>query len=199
VVAHQTGSLSHRIARQLDVDGCAISLLGRPVQASNRNAASLEDWQFVLGVGPAHAARAEGRVAHCSATCCDPWCEPFARQLHAAGVDTATAFPIIIGARRIGTLTTYQLQQHRMRVISRRRTARAVAEVGDAVFHDVEGWARRRDLVTGNFDLAAGYLACHQDIDITDAAAIIRASAYASDRALHVVCDAILAGHELRR
>jgi hypothetical protein len=95
------------------VSGAAISLMndGPPQQlcASDDVAAKLEELQFTLGEGPAPEAHASGEaVAESDVGQANQRWPAFAAPAAEAGAGAIFAFPLRVGAARIGVLSLYQ-------------------------------------------------------------------------------------------
>ncbi|TDB90601.1 ANTAR domain-containing protein [Actinomadura sp. KC216] len=100
----------------VEVDGAALSVATRPdrrqrAHATDAVAALLEEQQFTLGEGPSIEAGASGGqvlVADVSSPACASRWPMFAPVATAAGAWAVFAFPLQVGAIRLGTLTLYR-------------------------------------------------------------------------------------------
>jgi hypothetical protein len=191
-------NISRQIAAALRVESCAISLHGRPVDASDEVAATLEDWQFVLGEGPSHTAFRTGQpVEYPNPTALTAEYLQLTDHMHAAGIASVASFPIAIANQPLGAITIYQATPRRLRSWQRRGAQRATRTVAAAIQSDPTGWATRRQLVTADFDLATGYLIAITALNADQASAIIRAHAYATGTPRREACRQILQGDHL--
>ncbi|SNT55431.1 ANTAR domain-containing protein [Actinomadura meyerae] len=102
----------------VEVDGAAVSVATRPdrrqrAHATDAVAAFLEEQQFTLGEGPGIEAGALGGqvlVADVSSPAVASRWPVFAPVATAAGVRAMFAFPLQVGAIRLGTLTMYRVR-----------------------------------------------------------------------------------------
>ncbi|MFI0480076.1 hypothetical protein, partial [Actinomadura sp. 9N215] len=100
----------------VEVDGAALSVATRPdrrqrAHATDAVAALLEEQQFTLGEGPSIEAGASGGqvlVADVSSPAGASRWPVFAPVATAAGAGAMFAFPLQVGAIRLGTLTLYR-------------------------------------------------------------------------------------------
>lgn len=101
--------------RDLPAMGVGISLLSKgtdpiPVAASSEVSVLVEELQFVLGEGPcidAYASRCPVLVPDLSATATTTW-PGYAPAAHEHGVRAVFAFPLQVGAARLGALDVYR-------------------------------------------------------------------------------------------
>ena len=140
-------NLSRQIAVELDVASCAISLAGRPVEASDLAAGDLEDWQVVLGYGPSRRAFRSGRTVEQLA--CDArstGVDEFAQYMAASGNRIGHGASALRFRRATGAMTIYQRSPGsltiRQRLQAKQSADRAAAlirldtlRVGDATRH----------------------------------------------------------------
>src|SRR3954453_21801527 len=109
------GGLVHGCARALPVTGVGLALMtdGGPagtVAATDGPALELEDLQYTLGEGPCVDASRSGRPVlqpDLAATAPQRW-PAFAGGALAAGVAAVFAFPLRVGAIRVGVLDLYR-------------------------------------------------------------------------------------------
>jgi hypothetical protein len=194
--AHRpTQNLSKQIAADLDVRACVISLRGRPVQASDRTAGDLEDWQFVLSDGPSYEAFSTGRtVERYSHQTYSRAFGDFSEHMTAAEIASVTAFPLLAGSERLGVMTLYASVRDPLQDRKRAHAEGSARRVTAAVKLDLLDWAVRRDLVTSEFEMATGWVMERSALSANDAAAAIRAHAYATNTPLRELCHQILGG-----
>ena len=182
-------------------DGSALE----PLLASAPAAAELDELQFTLGEGPSVDSITSGAPA-LEADLAAPgagrrW-PAFAPAGAERGARAAFAFPVGVGAAKVGVLSVYREQageldgdQVRDALVfadallvlaldHRRGVSADLDEVIDAAF------ASRRAEV----HQAAGLIAAQQDISVTDALARLRAHAYLSGLPLHRIAADVMAG-----
>jgi hypothetical protein len=109
-----TRDLCRACAQIVEVSGAGISLMvgggSEPLCASNRTAARIEDLQYTLGEGPcfeSHARRAPVVEPDLAETADGRW-PSFRAGAMAAGAAAVFAFPLRVGAVRLGSLTLHQ-------------------------------------------------------------------------------------------
>jgi hypothetical protein len=185
-------SLTVLIAQHVGVDSCAITLLGYPIDGSDQTAADLEDWQFVLSDGPAIAAYESQRpVEYCNPDTILDRCPLLAGHLVGAGMSSVAAFPIMFATTCVGTITLYSTSE-RLRGRQRRCAAGWARHVGLTVGAQPETWANRRSRVAPDFHVATGLVVAACNIAAPEAAAMIRARAFASGTPLRTLCHQIV-------
>jgi hypothetical protein len=106
-------TLCERCGRLFDLDGTSLTL-----EAAHGELAGMSSWgdlatraeaeQFVLGEGPGITAAAEGRPALLPDLASDPRFPAFARAVAAIGLGAVFAFPLAVGAIRVGVLSMYR-------------------------------------------------------------------------------------------
>ena len=188
-------NLSRQIAVELDVASCAISLAGRPVEASDLAAGDLEDWQVVLGYGPSRRAFRSGRTVEqraCDARSTDV--DEFAQYMAATGVASATALPLCASGEPLGAMTIYQRSPRSLTTRERLQAKRAAERVAASIRLDPLEWVMRRDMVTAGLELAAGCVMARSTLSAADATVLIRAHAYATGTTLRETCAQVIEG-----
>lgn len=186
--------LSARIARRIRADGCGISLLGWPVEASDPVAGDLEDWQFVLGSGPSACTFQSGAATeHVTPSRVSPF-PAFDEHLRTAKIASADSFPVTFGDRSVGAVTFYRASSEPLDRWHRHVAECSARDIADSIHDDAVGWAHRRPFVADNFHQAIGHVIEGQGLSADDAAVAIRAHAFASGTPLRVLCERILAG-----
>jgi hypothetical protein len=171
------------------------------VAASGEDAEQLENLQFVLGEGPTgDAFRSRQPVlVHDLATGGRHWLQfaPAARKL---GVEAAYAFPLQLGAVRVGVLTAYGTAERSLepgQVVEGLRLAERARDVLlDTQEHEREpapGAAHALPLRTQVYQ-AQGMLMVALGVDLADALARLRATAYAEDIDLNELAAEIVSG-----
>jgi GAF domain-containing protein len=163
----------------------------------------LEELQFTLGAGPcleAFATRQPVLVPDLADAAAGRW-PGYAQALHDRGVRAVFAFPLQIGAARLGALDVFRGEPGAL-TAGEFRDALTFADV--AVTTLLDGQARAApgaaadgldDEVVGQraeLFQAQGMVAVQLGISLVDALARLRAHAYAEDRALgDVACDVV--------
>jgi hypothetical protein len=197
------------ITRELPVDGAAISLIGdamtrETVAAGDAEAALIEDLQFTLGEGPCYQAFADGApvlvadVADIAARGRWPaFCDGL---LQRSGVRAVFAFPLQVGAARVGVLDLYRVSPGTL-MPSERAAAYLAADVVVSVilgvgagFATAEGtpWADAGALHRTEVHLATGMIKAQLGISIEDAFARMRAYAFAHDLLIEEVAHDVV-------
>jgi hypothetical protein len=173
--------------------------------ASGRIAAYLEDLQFELGEGPgvdASRFASPGLHPDLTAGATTPWVE-FGPAAMDAGVRAVFAFPLQVGAVRLGCLSMYRptpgaLNREEM------STALAYADAAVVVLLHLQaqataGWALAPELgepleQRAEVHQATGFVSIQASIGLTEALLLMRAHAFASGRPLLHVAREVLAG-----
>lgn len=197
--------LCRAAARDLPATGVGVSVLSREsypttVAASNEASALVEELQFTMGEGPcidAYASRMPVLVPDLSVTAVTTW-PGYAPAAHDHGVRAVFAFPLQVGAARLGALDVYRDQTGSL---SREALSSAMtfAEVAIQGLLDAGSGAQDAlDLVDdaeGNrFEVyqAQGMLMVQLGVNPEEALTRLRAYAYAHDRrAIEVARDII--------
>ncbi len=170
--------------------------------SSNTTAAKFEDLQFALGVGPGPDAYRRGvpiiesdLVAHPPAG----WIG-FTDLLVEDGIRAIFAFPLQIGAARIGTLTLYEDQPGRLGDDLYADTL-VMADVVTLAFLAMQSGLRDSPLVRGASDedayraevhQASGMISVQLDINVGEALVRLRARAATEDTALTELAAAVI-------
>lgn len=191
----------------LTATGVGISILspGRepvPVAASSEASVRVEELQFVLGEGPcidAYASRSPVLVPDLSLAAASRW-PAYAPAAHGHGVRAVFAFPLQVGAARLGALDVYRDHAGSMTPVT---LSRALT-YADVVMHELldQGSGDDRpaalvdDLDDDRFEVyqAQGMVMAQLDISAQEALMRLRAYAYAHDQRSIDVARAILAG-----
>ncbi|GAB3254750.1 GAF and ANTAR domain-containing protein [Nocardioides dilutus] len=187
-------------ARQLSLLGTAISLMsGAGSEAvaavSDGETRSLEALQFDLGEGPGRDAFATGRPVLTSdmEAAFARW-PAYAAAAHRAGVGSAYAFPLQIGAVRLGVITFYAASPSALDASALNACVgfvdTATAALVDGRRPQIPGVLRFRTEVYQ----AQGMVMVDLGIDLAGALARMRAHAYASGTDLDQVARDIIAG-----
>ena len=200
-------SLCFAVRELLDVSAAAITLMSgqhRSLLCVEANgAASLEDAQFTVGEGPTVDACGTGRVVE----------EPHLSSAHArwpvfvpmaleAGAAAVFAFPLCIGAARLGALTVYADNSGRLSpaaqadaVVMADALARRLVVIQSGTADDQLAFGL--DAAVGHraeIHQASGILAVQLGIDIVAALVRLRAHAFATDRPLLAVAVDVVDG-----
>lgn len=192
------------VVQALSASGAGVSVMASDgvhgmAAASDSSTARIEELQFTLGEGPCIDAFASGRPVLVSdladgATSRWPLYTPAVRD---AGVRAVFAFPLQIGAARLGVLDVFRT---RPGSLSRAELGQAFAFADLMVMTLLDGQERAG---VGEFDevfehgaelfQAQGMVMVQLGIPLTDALVWIRAHAYASNRPLSEVAADIVA------
>ncbi|MFF3274362.1 GAF and ANTAR domain-containing protein [Streptomyces chrestomyceticus] len=189
-------------AALLDVDGTAVSLYFDGSQLlwhSDPDGARLDDLQFTLGEGPGLDAARDGAlclVADLSRTYGSRW-PMFAAQARELGIRAVFAFPLRLGALRVGALTCHRRTPRRLTPES----AVDALTLADALTLFLLGGRHSRTRVLRPADLhrsevhqATGMLSVHLRVPLASALARLRAHAFATDRPIADVARDVVAG-----
>lgn len=196
-------------ARALSASGVGVSLMTSDgahgmAAASDPNTARIEELQFTFGEGPCIDAAAAGRpvlVPDLTDGAMRRW-PMYTTAVLDAGVRAVFAFPLQIGAARLGVLDVFRASSGAM---SRPELGRALTLADQVVTTLLDGQER----TTGVDELdeafehraalfqAQGMVMVQLGISLAEALARIRAYAYATDRPLSEVAADILA-HRIR-
>lgn len=200
--------LCRAAARSLPAMGVGVSVVshdGDPVTvaASETHIELVEDLQFTLGEGPCIEAFATGRPAlapdlQLAANARWPGYAPVARE---HGVAAAFAFPLQIGAARLGALDVYQ---DRVGYPERETLLQALtyADVAMTALLNAQEHSNEdihapglAEALDSRFELyqAQGMVKVQLGVTLHEAMALIRAHAYANNRALSDVAIDIVA------
>ncbi|MCW2850061.1 MAG: hypothetical protein JWR90_4035 [Marmoricola sp.] len=195
--------LCDEVVSATGVTGCGVMMTtdggqGITAHASDRYARSAEDLQQTLGEGPGVAASASGAVVlvpdlgDVRDTALSRW-PTFAREAIGLGVHAAFAFPLLLGASRLGALSLYRLEAGALspeHVSHGRVTADAVA----LRLADPTGTISNNDLQIDPMRVhqAAGMVMVQLGIPIDQALLRLRAAAYADGLSVDELADAIV-------
>ncbi|GAB3844057.1 GAF and ANTAR domain-containing protein [Dactylosporangium cerinum] len=208
-------------ARALSASGVGLSLMASDgvhgmAAASDPNAARLEELQFTFGEGPCIDAAAAGRpvlVPDLADGAMSRW-PVYATAVLDAGVRAVFAFPLQVGAARLGVLDVFRSRSGSM---SRPELGQALMFADQVVTTLLDGQERatRKDELDEAFERrsldeldeafehraqvfqAQGMVMVQLGSSLAEALARIRAYAYATDRSLSDVAADIVA-HQLR-
>lgn len=195
----------------LDVSGAAVALMSEGAQrallcSSDATAGALEDLQDTVGQGPSIDAYWRGVLVAepCLVERRVGW-EAFVGPALGLGAEAVWAFPMRVGAVRLGVLSLY-----RKRAVDlsegQYSDARAVADVVTDAIIGIQAAAPNRDLA-GPLDVvgsdraelhqATGMVAARLEVSVGDALVRLRARAYADGRPLLDVARDVV-GRRLR-
>jgi len=193
----------------LPAAGVGVSLIGEDgsrgvAAASDPMSETLEKLQFAVGEGPcidAFAARCPVLEPDLGNGVTARWLA-YAPAAHAQGIGAVFAFPLQIGAARLGVLDVYR---HSPGLLSPQALAQAVAfaEVAVETLLDAQGNAVIGEAPEGLDRALDSHYVIYQaqgmtmvdlGVPLADALARMRAHAYAQDRALHEIAHDIVAG-----
>jgi GAF domain-containing protein len=202
------GSLARDCLAMIPADGVSLTLMtaGRVEAASASSdgvAAEAQDLEVTLGEGPGADAFASGvpvLVSDLAAT--DGLWAQYPRAAERAGVRAVYAFPLRIGAARVGLLTLYRNAPHRL-TDSELATCHGVAEAVTHVLVGLQSGAHAETLAAAIEDGAAfrsvvhqatGVLAARLGCSLEEAVVRLRGTAFATDRTLPDVAAEVVAG-----
>lgn len=165
-----------------------LDLLG----ASHETAALAEDLQFSLGEGPCLAAFDSGRPVLVAdiRTSVDRW-PIFGREGHRIGAIAIFAFPLRVGAIRLGTLGLYRSSPGDLPT----RANTDATTLAELITYTLIGHSdidAVRSATYRDVNLATGMLAAQLSIGLDDASARLRAFAFAEGRPLLDVAKDVL-------
>jgi GAF domain-containing protein len=196
-------------SRALSASGVGVSLMASDgahgmAAASDPNTARIEELQFTFGEGPCIDAAAGGRpvlVPDLADGAMLRW-PMYAAAVLDAGLRAVFAFPLQVGAARLGVLDVFRAHSGAM---SRPELGQALALADQVVTTLLDG--QERTTSTDELDeafehraalfQAQGMVMVQLGTSLAEALARIRAYAYATDRPLNEVAADILA-HRLR-
>jgi hypothetical protein len=199
--------LCRAAVRALPSTGAAVSIMSlagglSTVAASDAQHEVIEDLQFTLGEGPCIDACASGRpvmVADLSGALGTPW-PGYASAAQDRGVQATFAFPLQIGAARLGALNIYRSSPGRL---SRETVAEALTFADAAMTGLLNAQQRSNESadtptldesLDSRFELyqAQGMVKVQLGISLHEAIVRIRAHAFANDRPLGQIADDIV-------
>jgi hypothetical protein len=205
--APRTRALCSVSARVIGTDGAGITLMvgeaSGPVCASDATSARVEELQYTLGEGPCiDSHRLGGPVFEPDLAAGGPSRWPtFGQQALVAGVCAVFAFPLRIGAVRIGAMTLYGSGTG---PLGDARLTDALA-MADVVAHEIlvaQSEAPKGVLAAGlagvgayraEIHQASGMVAVQLDLPVSDALVRLRAHAFRSGRPLREVAADVVA------
>jgi hypothetical protein len=183
----------------LPVDGVGVALMTSAghaglLVASDESATAMEDLQQVLGEGPCLDASRGGRpvlLPDLEATGPARW-PGFTSSASAAGIAAIFAFPLQVGAIRLGVLDLYR---HATGSLDRLELAEALdfAAAATTILLDLQHGASPGELHPLLAEVADGHREIHQAtgmvsvqaaVGLTEALLLIRAHAYSAERSL---------------
>jgi hypothetical protein len=206
----RTRALCSVCASVVGIDGVGLTLMTGeatgPVCASDRISARVEELQYVLGEGPCIDSH------HLGAPVLEPdlarrssrW-PTFGEQAVASGVGAVFAFPLRIGAVRIGAMTLYGLETG---PLGDQRLADALA-MADVAAHEIlvvqsgatPGVLADDLAAAGEYRAeihqASGMVSSQLDVSVADALVRLRAHAFSTGRPLREVAADVV-GRRLR-
>jgi hypothetical protein len=201
-------TLCSRCRNILLVDGVAISLASTheliPLCTTSPAIAAFEELEFTLGVGPELDAFATGRptpTGHPSHEHSDRW-PPTGVAAGDSELGSIYAFPLSVGAARIGVLTLFQ---RLMRALSPTQEADALiaadvlahvilAEQGNAPAGAIAMAFREPGSFRGEIHQASGMLSEQIGCGVADALVQLRSRAYATSTPIAHLADDVIAG-----
>ncbi|MEU6965708.1 GAF and ANTAR domain-containing protein [Streptomyces chrestomyceticus] len=198
-----------RCAALLGADGAAVSMVFDGAQLlwhSDPDGARLDDLQFTLGEGPGLDAVREGALSLVADLACPygPQRWPvFAAQALELGIRAVCAFPLRLGALRVGALTCHQRAMRRLPpegAADALMLADALAQFLLAGRHTKPWLLKPADLHRTEVHQATGILSVHLRIPLASALVRLRAHAFATERPVaDVAHDVVTAGLRLLR
>jgi transcriptional regulator with GAF, ATPase, and Fis domain len=203
--------LCRAAARTLPASGVGVSLISghdgaaTVVAASGTDAEVIEELQFTLGEGPCQDAYALGRpvlAADLAEAARARW-PGYAPAAQEHGVEAVFAFPLLIGAARLGAMDVYRAHTGSLSAQAVRQ-ALAFAAAATAALLDAQEKAQDGDEDEDTLGLeeglsgyvvyqAQGMIHVQLGISLSQAMARLRAYAYAHDRSLSEVAADVVA------
>jgi hypothetical protein len=192
--------------RDLPATGVGVSILSKgsdpmTVAASSQASALVEELQFILGEGPcidAYASRSPVLVPDLSATAVTTW-PGYAPAAQDHGVRAVFAFPLQVGAARLGALDVYRDQTGSL---SAETLTRALSFAEVAMHGLLDAGAGAEDAADLMDDSAGNRLEVYQaqgmvmvqlGVSAEEALARLRAYAYVHERGLNDVASDVIA------
>ncbi|MDO9396750.1 MAG: GAF and ANTAR domain-containing protein [Herbiconiux sp.] len=200
-------------ARAFDVSGAAVSTVGdflgnETISASDDRAARLDELQFDLGEGPCWEALStllpvhEPDLRHSAR---HTW-PAFTRAALQEPIGAVFAFPMTVGALRLGAVDLYSVEPRTLsdeqsreairlagivgrRILRRALDSAAVAATADQTDAEPESRFSRRTI-----HQATGMVLAQLDISAEEAGLVIQGHAFATERSMMSVAADILAG-----
>jgi GAF domain-containing protein len=184
-------------ARSLPVSGAGMALMtddgpAGTVAASDEIARELEELQFSLGEGPCVDASRSGRpvlVPDLARHPRDRW-PAFADSAHGVGLRAVFAFPLRVGGIRLGVLDLYRASTG-MLAASDLADALAFADAATLLLMhlDADGLDDRAEV-----HQATGVVSVQAGVDLATALSLLRARAFAEQRAIRLLAQDVLDG-----
>jgi len=201
--------LVHGCARALPVSGVGLALMteGGPagtVAATDGPALELEELQYTLGEGPCVDASRSGRPVlqpDLAATAPHRW-PAFAGGALAAGVAAVFAFPLRVGAIRVGVLDLYRATPGPLSA-EHLREALSYADAATMLLLHLQTRARSDGFAPDAFAVlddraevhqATGVVSVQAGVALAEAIVLLRARAYAEQRPVGDLARDVLAG-----
>jgi hypothetical protein len=207
--AGQPDALVGLAVRSLPVSGAALALMtvdgpAGTVAASDGPALELEELQFTLGEGPCVDASRTGRPVlqpDLARTGLGRW-PAFAGGAHDAGLRAVFAFPLRVGAVRVGVLDLYR---DTVGVLSPEELTEALAfaDAATMLLLNLQPWSAGEAVpldalgvldVRAEVHQASGVVSVHAEVSLAEALALLRARAYAEQRPLRDLARDVLDG-----
>jgi hypothetical protein len=207
-------SLPERLCRQcrsvLPIDGVGLALMTDAghqgvIAATDGPATLMEDLQFTLGEGPCMDASRERRPVlqpDLARTASSRWPE-FGPAVLNAGISAIFAFPLQIGAIRLGILDLYRTAPGNLND-KQLADALAYADAGVAILLQLQGtMAAGQGLHAqighplesrAEIHQATGVVSVQAVVGVTEALVLLRAHAYAVDQPILKIARKVLAG-----
>lgn len=207
-------TLPERLCRDcqaaLPVNGVGMALMNDAghqgvVAATDGPASLMEDLQFTLGEGPCLDASRDRRPVlqpDLARTAGTRWPQ-FGPAVLGSGIAAIFAFPLQIGAIRLGILDLYRATPGNLEA-EQLADALAYAEAAVSILLHLQGDASAGegmnahvdDLLHGRAEIhqATGVISVHIDVGLAEALVLLRAHAYATDQPVLSVARDVLAG-----
>jgi ANTAR domain len=191
----------------LDVSGASIAVIGDgqhlgSFAATSVAIAAVDDLQFGLGEGPCISAdRQLGAVLEPNLACVKGWWPAYAAAALDQGIAAVFAFPLHVGAVRLGVLTLYRAEPGDLAAADL-ADAVALARVATHLLLELEGDLPPGSLPDHLADIvdhrasvhqATGMVAAQLDANVRVALSRLRAFAWSRERSLDDVADDVVA------
>ncbi len=191
----------------LPVDGASVSVMSgtddrETLYASDDVVARIEDLQFSLGEGPCYEAFMTGRpvLVPDLATAAGLAWPIFAEEIASEPVGAIFAFPLAVGAARVGAIDMYRTSPGSLRP-AELTLALQVADLANTALlgagtHSAlpEGWLSDVPSRRAGVHQATGILIAAKHIDAGQALALLRGYAFAAERLVDDVAADLVAG-----
>ena len=199
--------LCREAATLLAMDGVAVVLRGDDGRGSvfgqsDDIVGRLEDLQFTVGEGPGTDAQASGRPVFGPLLAGSTLWPVFAPAAVSAGMLAGFAFPLRVGAVRLGTLDLYRRRPGSL-TDEQRVDAKVLVGVVTQALLDLEAQSAPGAVPSAMHDVenlratvhqASGMISEHLDIGIADALVRLRAHAYAAGRPINDLAADVVSG-----